>query len=68
MLQDSPQPGNTKGPSDPQLGTELANSATAGCKSYKHRLVHFFPPSRNYPAETVLMKPESRNVTVVISE
>lgn len=35
MLQDSPQPGNTKGPSDPQLGTELANSATAGCKSYK---------------------------------
>lgn len=66
MLQDSPQSGNTEGLSD--LGTELANSATAGCKSYKHRLVHFFPPSRNYPAESVLMKPESCNVTVVISE
>lgn len=33
MLQDSPQSGNTEGLSD--LGTELANSATAGCKSYK---------------------------------
>lgn len=65
MLQDSPQSGNTEGLSD--LGTELANSATAGCKSYK-RVGAFLPPSRNYPAESVLMKPESCNVTVVISE